>query len=110
MVSLLERSGCCLKILKLQEISPLPNDLFILFQAMPSLERLQIHFRPKQNADGVMDDILARIFSSPPGIRSEEASRQSFLPRLQFMECISAFTTTKGAPASKKNMRCRFFF
>jgi hypothetical protein len=94
MVSLLERSGCCLKIFKLQDISPLPDDLFILFQAMPSLERLQIHFWPKQNADGVMDDILARIFSSPPAIRSEEASRQSFLPHLQFMECIPAFTTT----------------
>jgi len=91
MVSLLERSGCCLKILSLQHISAPPDNLSILFEAMPSLERLQLHFYSVKNADGVMDDILARIFNSPPGnstIPSEEASRESFLPHLQFMECI----------------------
>jgi hypothetical protein len=43
-----------------------------------------------------MDDILARIFNSPPGnstIPSEDASRESFLPRLQFMECTTSCGT-----------------
>jgi len=82
MVPLLERSGCHLKIFNLH-ISVPPDDLSILFQVMPSLEHLQLHFWSKQNADGVMDDILARIFNSPPGnttIVSEEASHKSFLP------------------------------
>jgi hypothetical protein len=43
MVSFLQRSGCCLKILNLQRISAPPDDLSNLFQAMPSLERLQLH-------------------------------------------------------------------
>jgi hypothetical protein len=42
-----------------------------------------------------MDDILARIFNSSPcnsTIPSEEASRQSFLPLLQVLECMPSFT------------------
>ena len=54
MVSLLQRSGCCLKILDLQKISAPPDDLSNLFQAMPSVERLRLHFRSDVN--GVMDD------------------------------------------------------
>ena len=95
MVSLLQRSGCCLKILMLQRISVPPDDLSILFQAMPSLEHLQLHFWSVRNADGVMDDILARIFNSPLGnstIPSEEANRESFLPRLRVMECSTSCT------------------
>jgi hypothetical protein len=85
MLSLLKRSGCCLKILNLKNISAPLDDLSILFQAMPSLEHLRLHFWSVENADGVMDDILARIFNSPPSdstIPLEEASCQSFLPRL----------------------------
>ena len=96
MVSLLQRSGCCLKILDLQHISAPPDDLSILFQAMPSLERLQLEFKSVTNADGVMDDILARIFNSPSGnstVPSEEASRESFLPRLRVMKCTTSCTT-----------------
>ena len=92
MVSLLKRSGCCLKILNLQHISAPFNDLLILFQGVPSLEHLRIHFCSVQHSDGVMDDILARIFNSPPDnstIQSEAARRESFLPRLQFMEYVS---------------------
>jgi hypothetical protein len=92
MVSLLKRSGCCLKILNLQHISELPDDLSILFQAMPSLERLQLHF---WSTDSVMDEILARIFNSPPSNSTipEEGSSESFLPCLQFMECKPSRTT-----------------
>jgi hypothetical protein len=93
MVSLLERSGCCLKILNLKHMSAPPDDLSILFQAMPSLERLRLHLSVK-NTDGVMDDILARIFNSSPcnsTIPSEESNRQSFLPRLQVLECMPSF-------------------
>ena len=95
MVALFERSGCCLKILNLQNISAPPDDLSILFQAVPSLERLRLHFLSVKNTDGVMDDILARIFNSFPynsTILSEEASRQSFLPRLQLMDCVPSLT------------------
>ena len=93
MVSLLERSGCCLKILDLQNISAPPNDLSKLFQAMPSLERLILRFGSVKNADGVMDDILARIFNSPSSnstIPSEDANHESFLPYLQFIECMTS--------------------
>jgi hypothetical protein len=103
MVSLLQRSGCCLKILNLQHIPELPDDLSILFQAMPSLERLQLHTRVSSVADGVMDDILARIFNSPPSNTTipEETCSESFLPRLQFMECRAPFAT---APFSWKHI------
>ena len=95
MVSLLKRSGCCLKILHLQYISEPPDDLSSLFEAMPSLERLKLHFWSVQNADGVIDDILRRIFNSPTGNSTipEEASCESFLPCLQFMECTPSLTT-----------------
>jgi hypothetical protein len=92
MVSLLNRSGGCLKILNLKKVSVPPDDLSILFEAMPSLERLQLHFMSVENADGIMDDILARIFNSPSGnstISSEDASHEFFLSRLQFMECTT---------------------
>jgi hypothetical protein len=96
MVSLLKRSGCCLKILNLQNISAPPNDLSNLFQAMPSLERLELHCWSVLNANGVMDDILARIFNSPSvnsTIPLEDARRESFLPCLQFIECTTGHNT-----------------
>ena len=91
MVSLLKRSGCCLKIVNLQHVLAPPDDLSVLFQAMPSLERLRLQFWSVKNAGGVMDDILARIFNSPPDNTtiSEGANHESFLPRLQFMECTA---------------------
>jgi len=69
-----------------------PEDLSILFEAMPSLECLQLHFLSVENANGVMDDILARIFNSPSSnntTSSEDASREFFLFRLQFTECTT---------------------
>ena len=93
MVSLLKRSGC-LKIVNLRSIPAPSDDLSNLFQAMPSLERLKLHFCLVKNAIGVMDNILARIFNSPSGtstIPSEDASRESFLPYLQFMECTTSY-------------------
>jgi len=96
MLSLLQRSGCCLKRLNLQNILAPPDNLSDLFQAMPSLERLQLSFRSVRNADGVMDDILARIFNSPSSnstIPSEDAGREYFLPYLQFMGCFTSCGT-----------------
>ena len=96
MVSLLKRSGCCLKILNLQNISAPPDDLSNLFQAMPSLERLRLHFWLVKNADGVMDNVFTRIFNSPSGnstITSEDANRESFLPYLQLIECTTSCGT-----------------
>jgi hypothetical protein len=84
MVSLLTRSGCCLKRLDLYLSAPSDrDDLPILLQTMPSLERLRLSFRPN-------DDIFDRIFHSPADgsiISLGNASRETFLPRLQFMEC-----------------------
>ena len=78
MVSLLNRSGCCLKMLDLSGAS---YDLPILLQAIPSLERLQLKYQP----DDVLHDIFDRIFL-------EDTSREPFLPRLQFMEYETLFS------------------
>ena len=94
MASLLKRSRCCLKILNLQQLSALPGDLSILLEAIPSLEQLRFHFWAVLGPDGAMDDLFARIFNSPLSnstLPSEEATCESFLPRLQFMECTSSF-------------------
>jgi len=80
MVSLLQRSSCCLKILNLQDITPSQNQLVTLFQATPFLERLEMHFRRHNVA---VYDILVRIFDSPP---DQYSSHDSFLPRVQFLE------------------------
>ena len=90
MVSLIKRSGCCLKILDLQYISVRSENLPSLFQAMPSLERLKIQFRSSsQSVIDAMDDILLRIFRSPPdeSTMPADASGETFLPCLQFMKC-----------------------
>ena len=90
MVSLLERSGCYLKILKLEGV-PLDTNFPVLLQAIPSLEHLRLHVLQRWSHHGEMDDILARIFRSRSGtsaIPSEEPTRELFLPRLQSMECI----------------------
>ena len=93
MVSLLKRSGCSLKILNLQQISSNSNNLSVLFQAMPSLERLQIHFRQSsKHCNDEMDDILGRIFRSPPDDNitpPADTNHEIFLPRLQFLECTA---------------------
>lgn len=93
MVSLLKRSSCCLKVLNLQQVSANSNNLPILFQAMPSLERLQIHFRwSTQHRNDAIDDILGRIFRSPPDdiiTSPADTNHEIFLPSLQFIECIA---------------------
>ena len=95
MVSLIKRSGCYLKILNLQYIPVRSENLPSLFQAMPSLERLKIQFRSSsQNVNDVLDDILLRIFRSPPDKSTIPAnpSRETFLPCLQFMNCKTQFS------------------
>ena len=92
MVSLLKRSGCRLKILNLQYLLTRPNRLLTLFQATPFLERLEMDFMRRSNA---VDDILVRIFHSPP---DQHSSHESFLPRLRFLECRTQ--SKKVAPFS----------
>jgi hypothetical protein len=91
MVPLVERSKCCLKILNLHDIVVSQNDLPILFQAIPCLEHLQLRFEPsiRDHIDAI-EDILVRIFCWPPGKSTTpaDASREMYLPRLQFMEFI----------------------
>ena len=89
MASLLTRSGCCLKMLDLYLSAPSDRDnLPILLQAIPSLECLQLKFRPN-------DDIFDRIFRLPADgsiIPLADASRKTFLPCLQFMGCTEPFS------------------
>jgi hypothetical protein len=88
MVSLLKRSGCCLKMLDLSGAS---FDLPILLQAIPSLERLQLGYQP----DDVLHDIFDRIFRSPTDrciIPLGDTSLETFLPRLQFVEYRTPFS------------------
>ena len=94
MVSLVKRSVCCLKILNLKNIFARSQNLPTLFEAMPSLERLQINFKSTLNVNDVMNDILVRIFCSPPDESAipANASGDMLLPRLQFMECETQFS------------------
>ena len=92
MVSLLKRSGCRLKILNLQYLLAGPIKLLTLFQATPFLERLEMDFMHRSDA---VDDILVRIFHSPP---DQSSSHESFLPRLRFLECRTH--SKKAAPFS----------
>ena len=99
MVSLLERSNCRQKILKLHGIWVSPNKLLILFQVTPSLEWLQILFLPTQDHDDALDDILPQIFCSPP-VKSTipaDASRKTPLPRLQYMSTSKSQTSDETA-------------
>ncbi|KIM37258.1 hypothetical protein M413DRAFT_30986 [Hebeloma cylindrosporum] len=95
MVSLLERSGCHLKILNLYDLLHPFTDLRIFLQAVASLEQLKIEICPMQTEerdDGNMDDILTHIFFSPSDINfipPEETTRELFLPRLQVLELYS---------------------
>lgn len=90
MLSLLERSGCYLKVLNL-EGAPLPSqDLDTLLQALNSLESLRLSFKWGFLDTTIMDDILTRIFCSPPcsSLSVEGAIPEYLLPRLQFMEIM----------------------
>ena len=94
MVSFIKRSGCCLEILNLKNISALLQNLPTLFEAMPSLLCLKIDFESTRDVNNVMNDILVRIFRSPPDNSAipADASRDIFLPRLQFMVCGTPFS------------------
>jgi hypothetical protein len=91
MLSFLERSGCRIKTLNLDKIRPPSEDLDTLLQEIPSLERIRLCYHSLYSKDGVMDDILKRIFSSVPGSNVsvdsvEDGTAESFLPHLQFIE------------------------
>jgi len=85
MLYLLEQSGCYLKVLNLERVPPRPSEDFeglnMLFEAMPSLEHIELSFESACYYN--MDDILTRIFHPP-----EDPAPASFLPCLQSMHCI----------------------
>ena len=83
MVSLLNRSGCCLKALNLNYVPDDVESLITLLQAIPSLERINLSFDFGFVPSPMMDEILIRIFYPPPG--SEDPATNSFLPCLQSM-------------------------
>jgi hypothetical protein len=92
MLSLFKRSGCKLKVLHLTNLSLDSKGLNTLLQAIPSLERIWLSFASSLRVRTMMHGILARIFCSPPGgsnISGEDPASDSFLPRLQFMECTT---------------------
>ncbi|KIM37339.1 hypothetical protein M413DRAFT_13480 [Hebeloma cylindrosporum] len=90
MLSLFERSGCCLQVLSLVGIAPPADDLSNLLQAMPSLERLSLFFKMRWMDAAFMDDIFNRIFRTIPGgdvVSLEGATPKPFLPNLQILDC-----------------------
>lgn len=92
MLSLFKRSGCHLKVLHFTNFRIDSKGLNTLLQAIPSLERIRLSFDRSPRVRTVMDGILARIFCPPPGgsdISGEDSAPNSFLPRLQFMECTT---------------------
>jgi len=90
LVSLFERSSCCLKMLTLNDIPFTSANFRLLLQAVPSLEYLWLYISQDQSHNGEMDDILARIFRSPSvtsAIPQEEITQELFLPRLWLIYC-----------------------
>ncbi|KIM37338.1 hypothetical protein M413DRAFT_423561 [Hebeloma cylindrosporum] len=90
MLSLLERSRCCLEALTLYGIPPPAEALSDLLQEIPSIERLCLSFDLKWIQDTVlMDNILTRIFHKIPISSADAATPKSFLPHLQIIDCQS---------------------
>ena len=87
MLSLLERSGCCLKILNLDDLPPPDEDIETLLQAIPSLEHIQLSSSWLFGNRTIIDVILTRTFLSVPTISVENPTSESFLPHLRFIEC-----------------------
>ena len=98
-LSFLNRSGCSLKVLNLEAISPQSTGLRSLLQGLPSLEWLQFLFKWGFQNTTVMDEILTHIFHPVAGGSDilVNATREPFLPRLQFIECL---TESSAAPFS----------
>ena len=99
MVSFFKRSSCCLKVLHLTTFSHHSKDLNTLLQAIPTLERIHLS-SDILGLNKLMDDVLARLFRPAPAsgiILVEGHTPESFLPRLQFMECN---TVERDAPFS----------
>jgi hypothetical protein len=86
MISLLDRSNCFLKVLKLD--GGLPKDLCALLQATPSLESLCLTSFWKCEDTAIVDDIFIRMSRLTPVSSVEGATSGSFLPHLQFVDCV----------------------
>jgi len=90
-LSLLERSGCHLKVLHLKHIPNDPEGLNTLLQAIPSLEHIKLSFAEYGfDVRPIMDDFLTRIFNP-----AEDPALDSFLPRLRSIHYISRVTHTQ---------------
>jgi hypothetical protein len=83
MLSFLKRSGCCLKVLNLDNICHSSDILSTLLQEIPSLERIRLSYNSVYRGKDVMNDVLSRIFDPVP----EDCTPGSFLPHLKFIEC-----------------------
>lgn len=87
MLSFVQRSGCCIKVLNLNGPLFLSEHLDTLLQKVPSLECIRLCFwLVYGDEEAVMDDILIRIFYSNP----EDRTAEPFLSHLQFIECKMA--------------------
>jgi hypothetical protein len=84
MLSFVTRSGCRIKVLNLANNASPRGYLETFLQEIPSLEGIRLSYLTSSHRkEGIMDDILTRIFHSVP----EDRTPASFLPRLQFIEC-----------------------
>jgi len=84
MISLLDRSNCFLKVLKLD--GGFPKDLCDLLQVTPSLESLCLTSWKFEDT-AIVDDLFIRMSRSTPLSSVEGAASGSFLPHLHFMDC-----------------------
>lgn len=89
LVSLLNRSGCHLKVLKLEldGETPAMEDINQLLNAVPYLQEFQLKLRrPGQRTAFVMDDLFLQLSSSPPVL---EGGAPGLLPDLEYLKLYS---------------------
>ena len=88
-VSLLNRSGSRLKVLKLEleEEEPAMEDINKLLNAVPYLQEFQLELRrPGRKTAFIMDDLFIQLSSSPPVL---EGGSPGLLPDLQSLKLYS---------------------
>ena len=85
-VSLLNRSGCCLKVLnlELEARGPAMEDINKLLGAVPYLQEFQLKLRrPGRITAFIMDDLFIQLSSSPPVL---EGGAPGLLPDLKSLK------------------------
>jgi len=86
LLSLLERSSCHLKVVKISTLDPSCIDDFRTFlEAIPSLEHLSFSLG-LSNGQSTLNNILDRLCNAPPSGTSATESASQLLPHLQTID------------------------